>query len=174
MHGGREGDLRFPIISCLIFLCVLTGGGFLVVYVFVPDLSQPWHPVAALVLIGFPWVFWFLTYLYTCMKHSCCVNNGSGQDHQRRGATRSMAAATTTTTGGAATMNCTSRGGSPVNSMEPPRRVQFGPVVVMDGNGNGNGNGNGKGKGKGGEGDHSSIASTAGSERPLTSSVSSG
>ncbi|KAI3448980.1 hypothetical protein Pfo_005645 [Paulownia fortunei] len=67
----RERDLIVPFIYTLFCLCVSIGGILLVLYVFFPTLSQPWHPIAALVLIGSTWLFWVLTYLYACIK-GCC------------------------------------------------------------------------------------------------------
>lgn len=71
MEDARDGDLRVPLISSLFFVLVFAGGVFLTFYVFAPNISQPWFPGIALILIGSPWVFWLLTYLYTCFK-SCC------------------------------------------------------------------------------------------------------
>ncbi|KAG8391390.1 hypothetical protein BUALT_Bualt01G0182700 [Buddleja alternifolia] len=68
MEDEKEGDLRVPLIASLFCLCVTAGGIILVLYAFFPSLSQPWFPIAALVLIGFPWLFWLFTYLYACMK----------------------------------------------------------------------------------------------------------
>ncbi|KAM0072143.1 hypothetical protein Hdeb2414_s0001g00033411 [Helianthus debilis subsp. tardiflorus] len=73
MEDERDGDLRVPLISSLFFVLVFTGGIFLTFYVFAPNFSKPWFPGIALVLIGSPWVFWLLTYLYTCFK-GCCSN----------------------------------------------------------------------------------------------------
>ncbi|KAL2514092.1 uncharacterized protein Fot_28063 [Forsythia ovata] len=72
MEEGKEGDIRVPLVSSLFCLCLTTGGIFLVLYVFYPNLSQPWYPIAALTLIGSPWLFWFLVYIYTCIK--CCCH----------------------------------------------------------------------------------------------------
>ncbi|XP_070038059.1 uncharacterized protein [Nicotiana tomentosiformis] len=77
----REGDLRVPLISSLFCLCVLTGGVLLVLYLFVPDHSQPWFPAAGLILIGSPYIFWLLTYFYTGMKR-CCFGDSSVDNRQ--------------------------------------------------------------------------------------------
>ncbi|KAM3204700.1 hypothetical protein P3L10_028110 [Capsicum annuum] len=73
----REGDLRVPLISFLLCLCVLIGGIFLFLYLFVPNLSEPWFPPIALILIGFPWLLWLLTYIYTCIKRCFGVSNNN-------------------------------------------------------------------------------------------------
>ncbi|KAK4379579.1 hypothetical protein RND71_001441 [Anisodus tanguticus] len=77
----REGDLRVPLISSLFCLCVLTGGVLLVLYFFVPDHSQPWFPSAGLFLVGSPYIFWLLTYIYTCLK-CCCLGEDSVDNSQ--------------------------------------------------------------------------------------------
>ena len=96
MDDEKEGDIRVPLAFAFFLLCVITGGVLLVFYVFVPDVSQPWYPTAALLLIGSPWLFWFLTFLYTCIKHCCLQSGGGGNaggDHQisRRQSTRNDA-----------------------------------------------------------------------------------
>lgn len=68
MEVERERDIRVPLISALFCLFVIAGGVFLIIYVFVPDQAQSWYPAVALVLIGSPWIFWLLAYIYTCMK----------------------------------------------------------------------------------------------------------
>ncbi|KAK6804204.1 hypothetical protein RDI58_001988 [Solanum bulbocastanum] len=78
----RVGDLRVPLISSLFCLCVLTGGVLLVLYLFVPDYSQPWFAPAGLILVGSPYIFWLLTYIYTCLKH-CCFGDSSIDDNRQ-------------------------------------------------------------------------------------------
>ncbi|KAK9056093.1 hypothetical protein SSX86_027181 [Deinandra increscens subsp. villosa] len=87
MEDARDGDLRVPLISSLFFVLVFAGGIFLTCYVFAPNISQPWFPGLALILIGSPWVFWLLTYLYTCFKGCCGKELPYTHDHaySRRG-----------------------------------------------------------------------------------------
>ncbi|KAL3815188.1 hypothetical protein ACJIZ3_016456 [Penstemon smallii] len=93
MEDERAGDIRVPLISSLFCLFVTTGGIFLVLYVFVPSLSQPWYPVVAFVLIGSPWLFWLFTYIYTCMKG--CYGGGRPEGQiSRRQTTRVASSAT--------------------------------------------------------------------------------
>ncbi|KAL0429368.1 UNVERIFIED_CONTAM: hypothetical protein Sradi_0562800 [Sesamum radiatum] len=68
MEDEKEGDIRVPLVFSFFCLCVTAGGAFLIFYVFVPSSSRPWYPVAAFILIGSPWIFWLLTYLYSCIK----------------------------------------------------------------------------------------------------------
>ncbi|KAI3495668.1 hypothetical protein L1887_38014 [Cichorium endivia] len=89
MEDVRDGDLRVPLISSLFFVLVIIGGIFLTFYVFLPSISQPWFPVVAFLLIGSPWAFWTLTYLYTCIKGCCCPREVyvpyEHQNYSRRG-----------------------------------------------------------------------------------------
>ncbi|XP_071699699.1 uncharacterized protein [Rutidosis leptorrhynchoides] len=135
MEDARDGDLRVPLISSLFFVLVLAGGIFLTFYVFAPSISQPWFPVIALILIGSPWVFWLLTYLYTCFK-GCGGGLPYAYDHQasRRGVhshpltprrSRSMSMSR-------------SNDGSPKAPESPnvgSRHVHFGEVVVVESDG---------------------------------------
>ncbi|KZV21800.1 hypothetical protein F511_02958 [Dorcoceras hygrometricum] len=93
MEDDREGDIRVPLVSFLFCLCLITGGIFLALYVFVPNLSQPWYPVAAFALIGLPWLFWLLTYIYACMKGCFGAREGGAVDSRqisRRQTTRNV------------------------------------------------------------------------------------
>ncbi|KAH6772899.1 hypothetical protein C2S52_004264 [Perilla frutescens var. hirtella] len=86
MENEKEGDIRVPLVFTVFFLCVTTGGIFLLLYVFAPSVSQPWYPAAALVLIGAPWIFWLLTYVYTIIKRCCAASrrppDAGAVDHQ--------------------------------------------------------------------------------------------
>ncbi|PIN10360.1 hypothetical protein CDL12_17050 [Handroanthus impetiginosus] len=93
MEDDKEGDIRVPLIFSLFCLCVVTGGIFLVVYVFIPSLSEPWYPIAALVLIASPWIFWLLTYIYTCAKGCCRRNPVASHQISRRQTTRNASSA---------------------------------------------------------------------------------
>ncbi|KAL6575581.1 hypothetical protein OROHE_000958 [Orobanche hederae] len=98
MEEEKEGDIRVPLVFSIFCLCVTTGGIFLAIYAFFPDLSQPWYPIAALVLIGSPWIFWLLTYFYACMKGCLCRDAAAtAVSHQisRRQTTRTSSSATT-------------------------------------------------------------------------------
>ncbi|KAK1393732.1 hypothetical protein POM88_012788 [Heracleum sosnowskyi] len=79
MEVERERDIRVPLISALFCLFVIAGGVFLIIYVYYPDQSQSWYPVVALLLIGSPWIFWLLAYIYTCMK--ACIRARRMENH---------------------------------------------------------------------------------------------
>ncbi|KAF3968866.1 hypothetical protein CMV_007288 [Castanea mollissima] len=66
---ARKEDLRIYIISFLFFSCIVCGGVFLSIYLFLPQSqSSSWYPIVGLILVGVPWLFWFLAYLYRCIK----------------------------------------------------------------------------------------------------------
>ncbi|CAL5380837.1 unnamed protein product [Camellia sinensis] len=163
MEEERQRDLRVPLIFGLFFVSCLTGGILLLMWVFEIDGSQPWFASLSMVLISFPWVFWFLAYIYTFMK--ACFRRGGcvdGHNVSKHGNHAKPVATTTTTT------NKNSPHDSPVNSPNNQRQVHFGEVVVIGGDDSS--------KGKNGQHDgacESSVASSRESETPLTLSVSS-
>ncbi|XP_050225023.1 uncharacterized protein LOC126674592 isoform X1 [Mercurialis annua] len=74
-HHIRKGDARIYIVTAIFFSCIISGGVFLALYIFLPlHKSQPWFPTAGLILVAIPWFFWFLLYLYRCCspKHTPC------------------------------------------------------------------------------------------------------
>ncbi|KAL7238329.1 hypothetical protein ACSBR2_004435 [Camellia fascicularis] len=77
MEKERQRDLRVPLISGLFFVTCLTGGILLFMWLLDVQGSQHWFPIVALVLISFPWIFWFLTYIYTLIK-VCFRRSGGG------------------------------------------------------------------------------------------------
>ncbi|CAI9764715.1 unnamed protein product [Fraxinus pennsylvanica] len=84
MEEEKEGDIRVPLVSSLFCLCLTTGGIFLVLYTYFPNISKPWYPIAALTLIGSPWLFWFLVYIYSCIKCCCYANRVDNAQISRR------------------------------------------------------------------------------------------
>ncbi|KAL2536697.1 putative membrane lipoprotein [Forsythia ovata] len=153
MEGGREGDILFPLISSLLCLCVLTGGIFLVLYVYLPNISQPWFPILAFILIGSPWIFWFLTYLYTCMK-ACCRAHDRPVSRRYSGSTRTATLARTASIGAHTT-----------TSSQGDGKHEYLSVVVTDGEDSQDSESH-----QGGE--NSSTTSSRESGMPLTYSVS--
>lgn len=67
MGDGKDEDL-VSLISSVICIFVVIGAVFLVLYFFDPHATHPWFAVAAILLIGSPWIFWLLTYMYMCTK----------------------------------------------------------------------------------------------------------
>ncbi|KAF3624783.1 putative pentatricopeptide repeat-containing protein-like [Capsicum annuum] len=80
----KAGDFRVPLISSFFCLCVLTGGVLLVLYIFVPNYSTPWFPAVGLLLVGSPYIFWLLTYIYTCLKRCCFGDRIDNRQISRR------------------------------------------------------------------------------------------
>ncbi|XP_002524009.2 uncharacterized protein LOC8284267 [Ricinus communis] len=72
---NRKGDPRIYLVTGFFFLCIISGGVFLGLYIFLPENNtQLWYPTAGLVLVAIPWAVWFLTYLYRCFspRHTPC------------------------------------------------------------------------------------------------------
>ncbi|KAK7410909.1 hypothetical protein VNO78_02123 [Psophocarpus tetragonolobus] len=60
------------ITACILFICVLIGGGCLVEYVVLPESEvQPWIPLLGITLICLPWAFWLFTFLYQILSRCC-------------------------------------------------------------------------------------------------------
>ncbi|GER57376.1 prothymosin alpha-related family protein [Striga asiatica] len=94
----RRRDVIIPTTYALLCLCVTAGGVLLALHVFFPALSQPWHLIAALILIGSPWLVWLLAYVYACAK-ACFSRAAAGGDRQipSRQATRSASTSSAAT-----------------------------------------------------------------------------
>ncbi|KAF5749262.1 hypothetical protein HS088_TW04G01227 [Tripterygium wilfordii] len=119
---GKRGDIRIYIISGFILACILAGGIFLGLYIFLPVAeSQSWYPIAGIVLVAIPWAFWFFMYIYRC----CSPKNVQFQE--RSNMHRSAAPSTTTR----ATTNQRLSVDSPTSSPDGKRHVHFGAVVVL-------------------------------------------
>ncbi|KAL5549639.1 hypothetical protein UlMin_004870 [Ulmus minor] len=120
----RKGDVRVYVVSGLFFSCIITGGVFLSLYIFLPETqTSNWYPIAGMVLVAIPWAFWFFTYVYRCFKPN-------QPPPQPENSIREAAPSTVATT----TMAnpSTNEEHSPMGGGE--RRVQFGPVIVMGSN----------------------------------------
>ncbi|EEF46065.1 uncharacterized protein LOC8281221 [Ricinus communis] len=60
-----SGRLFIWLISCFLFLSIAIGGTFLILYILLPpDASRSWLPIAGVILVCLPWVFWCITCLY--------------------------------------------------------------------------------------------------------------
>ncbi|EXB70663.1 hypothetical protein L484_023849 [Morus notabilis] len=137
----REGDVRVYIISGFFFSCIVSGGVFLGLYMFLPEtLSSAWYPIAGMILVSVPWAFWFFTFLYRCFKpdhpppqfdSSARFSKGGSSTRDPSTANGSPIAATATNAMASESPNGESPGGG------SERRVQFGPVVVLGGQGEG-------------------------------------
>lgn len=60
-----SGRLFIWIITFFLFLSIAIGGAFLIVYILLPPTeSVSWLPIAGVVLVCLPWMFWLITCLY--------------------------------------------------------------------------------------------------------------
>jgi hypothetical protein len=64
----RSGQACVCLITCLLFLLLLIGGVFLVMFISLPTSSAPsWLLPAGMALVASPWIFWIFTCLYRCL-----------------------------------------------------------------------------------------------------------
>ncbi|KAF5193618.1 hypothetical protein FRX31_016787 [Thalictrum thalictroides] len=61
-HKKAE-DIRLYIVSGLLFSCILTGGVFLALSI--KYTNTKWYPIAGIILVGIPWIFWLFMYIYS-------------------------------------------------------------------------------------------------------------
>ncbi|KAK4593652.1 hypothetical protein RGQ29_017670 [Quercus rubra] len=114
---ARKEDVRIYIISFLFFSCIVCGGVFLSIYLFLPQSqSSAWYPIAGLILVGVPWLFWFLAYLYRCIRPS--------HDQSEINYSRPSPPAVSATSEEECPFDSPGGGGG-------ERRVHFGAVVVL-------------------------------------------
>ncbi|XP_010930848.1 uncharacterized protein [Elaeis guineensis] len=122
---ARPGRKRFWFISCLLFIVLLIGGSFLVLYITHPADDIPfWFPIAGMILVGIPWLFWIMT----CIYRSIAVRS----DDVERPPIR--AAAVAPAGGGATATNVATNSMFTDASVDSPggaRRVRFGHATVM-------------------------------------------
>ncbi|CAI9103339.1 OLC1v1001802C1 [Oldenlandia corymbosa var. corymbosa] len=168
MEESRQSDCRVPVISSIFFICLATGGVFLIMYVFTPSLSAPWYPIAAFVMIGIPWLFWLVTYIYACLK--ACFRRGNLNERQisrRNNYSRNAAPSSKNTGRNASISQHRDRDQEEAvddhrNSPKDGKHVQFAEVVVMGAGDNGRNNQ-----------ESSSVTSSKEIEMPLNVGVSS-
>ncbi|CAL1361905.1 unnamed protein product [Linum trigynum] len=67
--GKKQEDLVICFITIVLFVCIILGGIFLGMYLFLPPHRvRYWYPLAGIGLVSMPWLFWFITYLYIRLK----------------------------------------------------------------------------------------------------------
>lgn len=126
----RKGDARIYIISGFLFLSVVSGGILLGLYMFLPEkYSSNYYAVAGLILVGVPWIFWFLAYVY-----KCCSPSYDEKRSLKGQVTRSNTASPVTPLRNAASPRA--KPTSPTEEFRGEesnsgRRVHFGEVIVL-------------------------------------------
>ncbi|KAL5820123.1 hypothetical protein ACOSQ4_023965 [Xanthoceras sorbifolium] len=71
-ESSRSGYTVIWLISCFLFISIAAGGGFLVMYMVLPESpSTSWLPLAGVTLVCLPWLFWFLTFFYRVVSRAC-------------------------------------------------------------------------------------------------------
>lgn len=70
----RRSDIRIWIVAFLFMLFIISGGIILAMYMTLPESKDTaWYPIAGMVLVAIPWLFWLLTFLYRC-----CIKGDGG------------------------------------------------------------------------------------------------
>lgn len=66
-QGTPCGSLCLWVVTVLLLLSLLAGGGCLAGYILMPPHEVPaWLPTVGLALVALPWAFWILTCAYRC------------------------------------------------------------------------------------------------------------
>uniref|UniRef100_A0A7N0TX12 Uncharacterized protein n=1 Tax=Kalanchoe fedtschenkoi TaxID=63787 RepID=A0A7N0TX12_KALFE len=74
----RTGTLYVWITSCFLFTCLIVGGALLFLYLLKPESeTTTWYPVAGLVFISLPFVFWGITIAYIILSRLLGFRLGS-------------------------------------------------------------------------------------------------
>ncbi|KAL9680213.1 hypothetical protein QQ045_018091 [Rhodiola kirilowii] len=74
----RKGALYVWITSCFLFTCLIVGGALLALYLLKPESETTiWYPVAGLVFISLPFVFWGMTIAYIILSRLLGFRLGS-------------------------------------------------------------------------------------------------
>ncbi|MED6135126.1 hypothetical protein PIB30_043247 [Stylosanthes scabra] len=61
------------LITCILFISILAGGGCLLAYIVLPESqTSSLIPILGVTLVCLPWAFWFLTCLYRIFSRCCC------------------------------------------------------------------------------------------------------
>lgn len=65
VRDPQSGNTFVWLVSFALFLCIAAGGGFLVMYMILPESnSTSWLAIAGVTLVCLPWLFWFVTCMY--------------------------------------------------------------------------------------------------------------
>lgn len=59
-------------VSCFLFICTISGGTLLALYITQPaDSPNTLYAVGGVALVCLPWFFWFLTFCYRIISRAC-------------------------------------------------------------------------------------------------------
>lgn len=174
-----SGRIFIWLIATFLFLSIAVGGSFLILYIVLPqNKSRPWLPVAGVILVCLPWLFWFLTCFYRLISRALGFrvvlgggNNGGGGGGAARSRSNGFTPAGNTTSEEVSDLE--SPLGSP--SGGEGKKVQFGGTIVLGEENDHNGSHEKKGANKrslsaSNSSNDMSIASHE-SEMPLTSAM---
>lgn len=94
MQEGEErpgGSACVWMVTTLLLLSVLAGGGCLAGYVVLPPHEAPhWLPAVGLALVVLPWAFWVATCSYRCVRRRAADRQAMGSAAVAPAATGSM------------------------------------------------------------------------------------
>ncbi|KAI9072373.1 hypothetical protein K1719_024088 [Acacia pycnantha] len=79
MGDNRKNEVRIYIIFVVFFICSITGGILLSLYIFLPSAnsgSGSWFAILGLVFVAIPWIIWFVIYMYRCFKPITLIDTG--------------------------------------------------------------------------------------------------
>jgi hypothetical protein len=75
----RTGSMFILLITVLLFLSMVAGGGCLIIYIIQPESPfKSWLPIVGVGLICIPWVFWLVTCSYRCLSRRFGRGGGGG------------------------------------------------------------------------------------------------
>ncbi|KAK9167315.1 hypothetical protein Scep_002506 [Stephania cephalantha] len=121
---SQAGDICVWFTSCFFFVAIVTGAIFLVLYISDP-VAPAWFPVAGTVLVGLPWLFWILTFLYRCITTGLRDGSGATEGGGRPRGGQNANTAPRDSTDSATELRVVSPEGN-------GRRVRFGAVEVVE------------------------------------------
>ncbi|XVF42779.1 hypothetical protein PTKIN_Ptkin01aG0392200 [Pterospermum kingtungense] len=137
MPETRQEDARIYVVATFFFVCIVTGGAFLCLYMFQPESeSASWYPLTGIILVAIPWIFWIITYIYRCCAYCCCQRNGRNDNRVQSSFSKTHSSASTGPVATRSMHNSSDNGDSPLKSPknDDQRHVRFGDVVVLGGN----------------------------------------